>query len=274
MSIIKRSYIAVIILVSNIGIACMHNNSYAAEPDTDNVIAVVNGESLTRNEFLSYVSIRIGQQRRPDELNDDQRRALLQEFINRELIYQDALANKLDDIPGVAEEIENQRRNILASVNIRRIISKAPSNEAMRQAYDEQYAHTNKEYKAQHILVKTEDEAKEIITELDNGADFTKLASEKSLDASAKQGGDLGWFSLKQMVKPFGDAASALKKGDYTRTPVHTDFGWHVIKLEDTRDVTPPPFDAVRDQLKNMLQNQMISNYVEQLREKANIEFK
>jgi len=274
MSIISRTIPATITLVFCAGIYAVSSNCLAEETNADNVIAVVNGTELTKNEFESYISIRIGQQHRPDTLNEAQRKALFDEFINRELIYQDALANELDKIPGVAEEIDNQRRNILASYSVRRIISKPPTNEAMRNAYKEQYSTTNKEYNAKHILVSSEDEAKDIIAALNNGEDFSKLAAEKSIDASGKDGGDIGWFSLGQMVKPFGDAAAELNKGEYTKVPVQTEFGWHVIKLENTREVGPPPFDSVRDQLRNTLQNQMINDYVEQLRGHAKIELK
>lgn len=274
MSIISRTFPATIATVFFAGIFAVNNICIADETNAEDVIAVVNGEKLTKNEFESYISIRIGQQHRPDTLNEGQRKALLDEFINRELIYQDAVANGLDKIPGVAEEIENQRHNILASYSVRRIISKPPTNEAMRNAYKEQYADKNTEYNAKHILVKTEDEAKAVIAALDNGEDFSKLAAEKSLDSSGKEGGDIGWFSLEQMVKPFGDAAAGLKKGEYTKVPVQTKFGWHVIKLENTREVGPPPFDTVRDELRNTLQNQMINDYVVQLRNDAKIDMK
>lgn len=273
MSKITHTLATIFVLTVGVGISTLGNVSRADEA-SDNVVAVVNGTELTKNEFAAYVSVRIGQHGRPDALDDNQRKALLEEYINRELIYQDALANGLDKLPGVAEEIENQRRNILASYSVRRVISKPPTDEALHDAYQKQYARTNKEYNAKHILVKTEDEAKAIIAALDNGEDFSKLAEEKSLDSSAKQGGDLGWFSLEQMVRPFSDATAVLKKGEYTKTPVHTEFGWHVIKLEDTRDVSPPPFDSVKKQLANMLQNQLISDYVGQLRDKAKIEIK
>ena len=127
------------------------------------------------------------------------------------------------------------------------------------------------EYKARHILVKTEDEAKNVIAQLDKGADFAKLAKEKSIGPSGKEGGDLGWFSPDNMVKPFADAAAALKVGTYSKTPVHTQFGWHVIKLEDTRPVSPPSFDELKNQLMNSWRNKMISAYLDRLRSEANV---
>lgn len=269
----SRTFPVTIVLLFSIGITTA-NNIAIAEENTDNVIAVINGTALKKNELESYIAIRIGQQGRPDDLNENQRHALLEEYINRELIYQDALSNGLDKIPGVSEEIENQRRNILASYSVRRIISKPPTDEAMRNAYKEQYASANQEYNAKHILVKSEDEAKAIIAALDNGADFSKLAAEKSLDTSGEGKGDIGWFSLEQMVKPFSDATANLKKGEYSKTPVQTEFGWHVIKLENIREVNPPAFDTVREQLRNMLQDQAISDYVAQLRKNAKIEIK
>jgi len=277
MSITTRTLFATTILVVSIGLYTFTHISHAEEAAAkaeDNTVAIVNGVSLTKNEFESYVVMRTKQQNQPGSLNENQRKALLEEYINRELIYQDAIANQLDKVPGIAEEIENQRRNILASYSVRRIISQPPSNEAMRKAYQDQYSSITREYNAKHILVASENEAMEIIAILDKGGDFGKLAAEKSLDTSGQEGGDLGWFALDQMVKPFGDATAALKKGEYTKTPVQTEFGWHVIKLENIREVNPPEFDQVREQLRNILQNQMISDYVARLREKGKIEVK
>ncbi len=113
-----------------------------------------------------------------------------------------------------------------------------------------------------------------MIAELDKGADFATLTKKKSSGPSAENGGDLGWFSTDQMVKPFSDAASKLEKGSYSKTPVKTQFGWHVILLEDARLVNPPPFDEVKAQIRVGLQNKLIEAYISDLRKTAKIEQK
>jgi peptidyl-prolyl cis-trans isomerase C len=138
--------------------------------------------------------------------------------------------------------------------------------------YDAQVANVPMEYKAQHILVDTKEQAEAIIKELDAGADFAKLAAKDSKDPSGKTGGDLGWFSLQSMVKPFSDAVEALKKGEITQQPVETQYGWHVIRLEDTRTPTIPEFDDVKQQVEQMTQRKKIEAYLEELRKSAKIQ--
>ncbi|MDQ2695310.1 MAG: peptidyl-prolyl cis-trans isomerase [Pseudomonadota bacterium] len=131
-----------------------------------------------------------------------------------------------------------------------------------------------KEYKARHILVESEDKAKSLIEDLNKGADFSELAKTNSTDSSAAGGGDLGWFTTDMMVQPFGATVAQLEKGKYTEAPVQTQFGWHVIVLDDVRDVTPPPLEELRPQISQMLQGRMINDYLAKLREKAQVEIK
>ena len=140
--------------------------------------------------------------------------------------------------------------------------------------YDSKVAGENgTEYKARHILVKTEAEAKKLIAELDKGADFAKLANKHSLDAKESQnGGDLGWFVAGQMVAPFSEAVAKLEKGKYTKTPVQTQFGWHVILREDSRAQTPPSLESVKEQLMPYLQRKKVQTMVETLRKQAKVE--
>ena len=142
----------------------------------------------------------------------------------------------------------------------------------MEAFYKEKTAKLGNEFKARHILVADEDKAKKMIAELDKGADFGELAKKNSTDASAANGGELGWFSAQQMVKPFADAVAKLDKGKYTAEPIQTQFGWHVIMLDDKRDITPPPLDQVKKQLQMVLQNQRIQSYVQGLRDQAKVD--
>jgi peptidyl-prolyl cis-trans isomerase C len=128
------------------------------------------------------------------------------------------------------------------------------------------------EYHARHILVADEAKAKDLIAQIDQGADFQKLAQENSSDGSAAEGGDLGWFSPGQMVKPFSDAVQQLEIGKYTATPVKSDFGWHVIKLEETRPTTPPPYDAVKAQLGPLVKQKQFEAHLKDLVSKAKVE--
>jgi peptidyl-prolyl cis-trans isomerase C len=130
------------------------------------------------------------------------------------------------------------------------------------------------EYHAEHILVPTKEKAEQLIKKLKGGAKFEDVAKAESTDGSKTNGGDLGWFTLARMVKPFGDAVKTLKKGETTPEPVQTQFGWHIIKLVDTRDVTPPPFDQVKPQVtKQLIQKELIA-YVDDLKKNAKIEKK
>jgi peptidyl-prolyl cis-trans isomerase C len=130
------------------------------------------------------------------------------------------------------------------------------------------------EYKASHILVNEEEQARKIIEQLNQGANFAELAREHSTDSSGKDGGDLGWFLPQQMVAPFGQAVGQLEKGSYTSEPVKTQFGWHVIKLEDSRQAEPPAFEEVMGRLEQMLQQRQIGEYIQALKDSADISIK
>ncbi|MEW6354483.1 MAG: peptidylprolyl isomerase [Pseudomonadota bacterium] len=244
-----------------------------AQKLTDKDVALVNGKPISKELFDIYAKQRAAS--RPDAGDDP--KAALEEVISREVIYQDAVNQGLDKKPEVLAEIENLKRNILANAAIRHYLNTHElSDAAMKKEYDTNIGKmSSKEYKAKHVLVKTEQEAKDIITQLDKGGDFAAIAKEKSVDtASGKEGGDLGWFDAGQMVKPFADAAAAMDKGKYSKTPVQTQFGWHVILLEDTREIKPPEFENVKDSVRNILRNKQIQDYLAELKNKAKIEVK
>lgn len=128
------------------------------------------------------------------------------------------------------------------------------------------------EYKVRHILVEKEDDAKTIIVNLKKGAKFDELARQSKDPGSKEKGGDLGWSSTANYVKPFGDAVAGLAKGKFTETPVKTDFGYHVILVEDSRPLTPPPFDQIKPQINQRLQQEQLQKYVAELQKKAKID--
>ena len=232
-------------------------------------VAVVNGTTLTEADLLAYAR---SQGRRGARLS---RRQALRGLVDRELLYQEALQEGLDRDPAVAAELRNQERNLLAGIRVDRLLRQRPvSEEELRRAYRQRYGQGKlREYKARHILVRDEATARKLIEELEGGADFAALAREHSVGPSARQGGDLGWFSAASMVPPFAEAVQGLAKGAYTKEPVRTRFGWHVILLEDTREVDPPAFEEVAGQLRAALQSRALARHLEALRRQAEIRF-
>ncbi|MEE9493937.1 MAG: peptidylprolyl isomerase [Gammaproteobacteria bacterium] len=236
--------------------------------DTSEVVATVNGATITRNLFDTYSQQR--QQRRP---GDQDPQAVLDEIVNLELALQDGIKNGVDKQPEIVAQVTQQRRAVIASAAIKQqLIDNPITDEELKKIYDEKTSGAGTEYKARHILVEDETKAKELITKLDGGADFSDLAKEHSTGPSGKSGGDLGWFSSQQMVKPFSEAAAAMEKGKYSKEPVKTQFGWHVILLDDSRESSPPPFEQLKPQLQSFAQNERIQNYVQSLRDNATID--
>jgi peptidyl-prolyl cis-trans isomerase C len=238
------------------------------------VIAVINGQNVTSADFGTFVSTRIGQTVLPADLTPQQLGTLQDEYINRELLYQDAVAKGLDKNPEVMAAIENQRHNIIAGYALRQMVSMPLSDKAMQETYKALASKPVKQYMASHILVKTETEALDLITRLRHGEDFAKLARENSIDASAQNGGQLGWLAADQILQPVRDALGHLKTGSYGTTPVQSQFGWHVLKLDETRILPPPPFEEVKDDLSRQLHNETIAKYITQLRENSKIEIR
>ena len=248
-------------------------SSLTSAADDNNVIATVNGTKITEGTFNRYAEQRGAP---PGTPTAQQRNALIEELINRELIYQNAVSIGVDKTPAIQEEVNYQRINIIASSMLNRSSDRFTVTEAdMKKEFENRKAELGgKEFKARHILLKTEADAKAVIAELDKGADFATLAGKKSTGPTATNGGDLGWFQPAQMVTPFSEAAAKLEKGQYTKTPVKTQFGWHVILLEDTRAMNPPQYEDIKEQIRVGLQNKLIENYIGGLRKTAKIERK
>ena len=234
------------------------------------VVATVNGAPIMKSVLDIYGAQRNAKQGEGEKVDDQE---ILNEVISLELMRQESVKKGLDTSPTVIATMDQQTRTLLAGVAIRDFVQNNPvTDEQVRAVYDKEIGNPGTEYKARHILVKTREEAEEIIHDLDKGGDFSALAKEKSTDTSASEGGDLGWFSTAQMVQPFADTVAGLKKGDYTEEPVQTQFGWHVILLEDTRESTPPAFDDIKDRLKVLVANQQLQQHIQQAREAAKIE--
>jgi peptidyl-prolyl cis-trans isomerase C len=239
----------------------------------DDTVATVNGTKIKQQTLDTYTKF-IQAANQGAQVDS---RLVLSELIKMELLYQEALKQKIDKEPEVAVRAEMQRKELLANALLQKSGIGAPvADDELKKIYDEKIKSQNiTEYKARHILVKSEDEAKTIIADLDKGGSFEELAKSKSTDAGTKEhGGDLGWFAAPQMVPEFTQAVAALQKGSYTKTPVKTNYGYHVIKLEDSRPATPPSFDDSKKRIIASIQNARLLEYIETLRKKAKIDIK
>ena len=261
------------ILVTGLLIVLPSQAALTAEaPQLSTVIAEINGSKLTVADFQAYIRMRMQNAKQQETLSPVQRQKIFSEYINRELLYQEAVKKGLDRNEMINAEIQNQRRNIIVSFALRQLMQAPIKESDIRAVYDKELAKPSKEYKTRHILVKTEDEAKKIIDELEHGKNFIQLAMKHSIDASAKKGGELGWFSSQQMVEPYTKATQALTNGSYTHEPVQTRFGWHIIRLDGTREVPPPAFDDVKNDIITQINTRRISAYIAELRKNADIE--
>lgn len=243
----------------------------AADPSADTVVAVVNGQNITLGEM---VAARQALPQQYQQLPDD----VLFNGLLEQLIQQTALAQVGEKDKTKADElnIANEARAYFSGKVLEATAKAAVTDEAVKKLYDEKYAKAvpAKEYEASHILVKTEDEAKAIKAELDKGGDFGKIAKEKSEDkGSAANGGSLGWFGLGMMVKPFEDAVVKLEKGK-TSDPVKSDFGWHIIRLNDVRDAAVPKLEDVKAELEGDLRQKAVEAKVKETTDAAKVEKK
>ncbi|MBA1148931.1 peptidylprolyl isomerase [Ectothiorhodospiraceae bacterium WFHF3C12] len=237
------------------------------------VLARVNGEAITESMLQQHVDQRTGG--RGGELSPEMKRNLLNELVDMTLMAQAAKDEGYADDPQVQARLESIRRAVLAQAMVEGMDPQnAVTDEELQSAYEEQYTvDAGKEYHARHILLEDEAKAKELIAELQGGADFAALAQEHSTGPTGEKGGDLGWFAPDQMVPPFAEATRALEKGGITEEPVKTRFGWHVIKLEDVRDAQPPALAEVEDQLRSQLARTKIEDRLDSLRTGAEIAY-
>lgn len=234
------------------------------------VVATVNGTPITQDVVDVYTTQR---SKSTVHKGSEDPETVLNELIALELMRQEGVSKGLDTKPEVVATLAQQQRTVLAGAAISDFMAdNAATDDDARQLYDEQLGKPATEYNARHILLKTKEEAEEVIKMLDDGADFSDLARDKSTGPSGPSGGKLGWFGANQMVKPFSDATAGLKKGTYTEEPVQTQFGWHVIMLDDTRESTPPAFDDVKDRLKVMIASRRLQQHVEEIRKAADIQ--
>lgn len=259
-----------LLIISSAVITGCKQESISSTPSISKseAIAEVNGKFISKSSF-DMMKDQIAQ--RGQSIPADK---LLDELVRMELLVQEAEKKKLAETPEISNQLAMMKRSLLSQAAVKNYIDSNPvSDEELKAEYDKKIiAKGSAEYKARHILVKTEDEAKKVIAELNAGAKFEALAKTKSTGPSGPKGGDLGWFSPDRMVPPFSEAVIALENGKYTTAPVQTQFGWHIILREESREKTPPAFETVKEQLLPLLQRQKVQSYLESLRNQAKVE--
>ncbi|MFC0341507.1 peptidylprolyl isomerase [Paracoccus niistensis] len=242
----------------------------AGAPSADTVVATVNGEAITLGQMIAMKEgLHAGSvQGLPD--------AALWDLMLDQMIRQTAVAQVAAQSPTKRDKafLENERRGYQYASVLERVAAPEPTEEELRAVYDAAFGQKTEpktEYNAAHILVATEEEAKAIADELAKGADFGTLAEERSTDNSSANKGDLGWFTADMMVEPFAKAVEALEKGQVS-APVQSQFGWHVIRLNDERTQTPPEFEAVREQLATEVRRNKVEAEIQSRVEAAAVE--
>jgi peptidyl-prolyl cis-trans isomerase C len=243
-----------------------------AQP-TDRVVAIVDGEKITERDLAAAEpDLAQALQQFPADARMD---ALVKGVIDIHLMAKAARDSGLDKDPEMVATLAFVQAKALRNAFLTKKLDAVVTDAAIKARYDEEVAKyvPEDEVHAVHILVNSEDEAKAIIEQLDQGGDFAAIAKEKSTDpGSGQSGGDLGWFGKGQMVKPFEDAAFALEAGQYTKTPVKSDFGWHVIKVLEKRKSAPPTLDQRKDDIARQLSREAILAEIDALHAKAKIE--
>jgi peptidyl-prolyl cis-trans isomerase C len=232
-------------------------------------VAVVDGTPISREAYDDYLKGLLRGKPAAD-VTAEEKNQVLDQMINMQLIAAQAEKDGLEKDPDVATRVALLRTQILADAAAQKYVkSNEPSDQDLHAAYD---AATDKtEYHAAHVLVPTKEKAEQLIKKIKGGAKFEDVAKAESTDNSKANGGDLGWFTTARMVKPFGDAVKGLKKGDTTPEPVQTQYGWHIIRLIDTRDA---PFDQMKPQLTNAIMQKKFQDYIDSLKKTAKIEKK
>ncbi len=253
---------------SVVALAAALSGPALAEGETaDTVVATVNGVNITLGHMIALrETLPAEYQQLPDDV--------LFKGIYNQLIQQEVLAQSVGELgPRVLATIDNDKRGLVSGIAIEMLVASAVTDEALQAAYDARFkdAAPQTEYNASHILVATQEEADAIKAELAAGADFAEIAKAKSTDTgSGANGGDLGWFGLGMMVKPFEDAVVGAKVGEVTG-PIQTDFGFHLILVKETRVAEKPTLDQLREELAAEIENAAITAKIEELTKAATV---
>jgi peptidyl-prolyl cis-trans isomerase C len=269
----KSHRMILLALAAGLLAACSQKGTQDANASKSPPVAIVDGQPVDRDLYEFYAK---GIANKPSsELTPEQRDQVLDNLVRARVIAEQAEKDGTAKEANTAALLELQRLNVLQqAVSEKYLKDRKATDQELRAEYETQVAQLPRlEYHARHILVATEQFAGKIVAELEKGAKFEDVAKRESMD-SKENGGDLGWFTPDRMVKPFADAVVALKPGEYTHAPVQTQYGWHIIKLEETRDMAPPQFDQVKQRVEQMVQGKKFKTYVDDLMKTAKVEKK
>jgi peptidyl-prolyl cis-trans isomerase C len=282
MSILRKTLILYVIVAGLVIAGCDKKTTEEAgkqQVDSGKVMATINGEKIVESDYKNYLQLR-QQQVGPIPDKDKEKKIVLDEMIEKMLLAQHAVGSKLDQDPEVSSLMKRVREEILVQALKRKLLRDNPiTDEDVKKRFEQEAGNTHKtEYKVRHILVKEEAEAKEILAQLGKGGKFDKLAKTKSIDTqSGKEGGGLGWINQGMVVPEFFNAVIAMKKGAVSTEPVKSDFGWHIIKVDDTRPLNIPTFEQfmsdqrARSNIYRKMQDDKIGDLVKDLKGKAKI---
>jgi len=240
--------------------------------DSSPAIATVNGSPISRDFYEFYIKGITG--KNAADLTPQMRATALDNLIRAKLVGEEAVKEGLDKNGDTAYLLQLSRLNVLEqAVSDKYLKDRKPTEQELRAEYETQIGTMPKqEYHARHILVATEPFAQKIVDRLNKGEKFEDIAKRDSMDSSKTNGGDLGWFTPDRMLPEFSGAVMALKPGEYTKKPVQTQYGWHVIQLVDTRDLAAPQFDQVKQRLEQVVQAKKFRSYMDELMRTAKIE--
>ena len=272
--------LAVALVAGSLALAAGAQDKAPAKPKADTAAKkapasgriTVNGVAIPQSR-IDAMNKELSAQGQPD--NAERQQAVRDELVNREILAQAAQKRGLDKSPDIAAQMDMARQAVLVRALFESEVKSRPVTDADLQKQYEQFKSSmgTNEYKVAHILVDKEEDAKAIIDQVNKGGDFAKLAKEKSKDPGSKEnGGDLDWGPSARYVKPFADAVTSQPKGKISAAPVKTDFGYHVIRVDDVRPLKVPEFNEVKEQFRQRAQQQMIQRMVMDLRSKAKIE--
>lgn len=253
--------------------ACTQNDQTrpgAAELGPTNV-ATVNGRAIPESVFRVYALATL--RKNADQLAPEERAALIDDLVGITVLVDQAQKEGLTASRSVAAQVELSRMQLVARAMANDYLSKNPVSDAdLQRIYDENLPRlAPQQYKARHILVATEEEANAVIEQLRNGGDFVALATERADGPTGPNGGDLGWFTADSMVQPIAEAIRTMEVGTFSSQPVQTEFGYHVLLLEDTRAQEPPTLDALRADLTSAAERKKVEDYIIRLREAADV---
>lgn len=273
---LKKTLLATAVIGALTLTACKDNGQDAQQPGLfpvkGDVVASVNDVDITQGQLDEYVEYRMGMNQPAADP--------VEELINLEILRQEAVKQGFSDKPEIRAAMTRAATNALANPLVREQISGDVSDEDLKAEYDEQVemmktaSSGGAEYMASHILVETQEEAKAVIQQLNDGGDFAELAGENSIGPSSSNGGSLGWATPDTYVEEFATALEQLEDGSYTQEPVETQFGWHVILRSESRESEAPEapsFDMVKSQLKNVVLQKRMQTFMEKLRDQANV---